>query len=100
MISTFSNVLSYGLTQIATEPERGGWRYIFIIEGAITIAIAICMYFVVTDFPQSKGNKFLTPKEKEVVRRRVIADRGEFEAEKITWKVLRYTFTRWHMWTT
>jgi sugar phosphate permease len=76
-----------------------GWKYIFIVEGAITIAIAISLYFIVVDLPQSDGNKFLNAEEKELIRRRLLLERGDAESEKITWKVIVYTFKQWHVWT-
>ncbi|EXJ61625.1 hypothetical protein A1O7_02054 [Cladophialophora yegresii CBS 114405] len=97
VITSFSNALAYGLTQIADEPEVDGWKWIFIVEGAITIGIALVLFFVVVDLPSSSGNKFLSPAEKELIKQRIMTERGEFEGEKITWKVIVYTFSQWHV---
>jgi hypothetical protein len=67
------------------------------VEGAITIGIALVLYIVVIDLPSSSGNKFLSPAEKGIIRQRIMAERGEFEGEKITWKVIVYTFSQWHV---
>ena len=99
LISSFANVLAYGLTQIADEPEVDGWKYIFIVEGAITIAIAIALFFIIVDMPNSKGNNFLSAEEKELIRHRLLMERGNAESEKITWKVIMYTMSQWHVWT-
>lgn len=97
--SSFSNILAYGLTQIASEPELHGWKWIFIVEGAITIGLAVLTWFVVIDFPESKRNKFLSPQEINVVNARLIRERGSIEAGKVTWKVIRETASDWQVWT-
>jgi hypothetical protein len=40
----------------------GAWRWLFIIEGAATIVIAMCCGFVLPNFPRT--TKWLTEEEK------------------------------------
>lgn len=98
-LSSFANILAYGLTQIASDPELGGWKWIFIIEGAITVGFAIVAWFVIIDFPDSKRNKFLSPEEIKVVNARLIRSRGTLEGGKVTWRVIRETISDWQVWT-
>ncbi|KAH7242889.1 major facilitator superfamily domain-containing protein [Fusarium solani] len=97
-MSSFANILAYGLTQIADDPERHGWRYIFIVQGSLTCGVAILTWFIVVDFPDSKRNKFLTEEEKEVLRQRLISERGDAEAGKVTFKVIAHACKQWHIW--
>ena len=97
--SSFANILAYGLTQIASDPERDGWKWIFIVEGAITVAYAALCWFIIPDLPyDDKKNKWLRPEEKALVRKRLGGDTGAFEEGKITWKVIRDTVKPPHMW--
>ncbi|KAJ9500185.1 hypothetical protein H2202_004576 [Exophiala xenobiotica] len=98
-LSSFSNILAYGLTQIASNPELDGWKWIFIVEGAITIGLAILARFIIVDFPESPRNKFLTPDEVRVVTNRLLAERGTAEGGKVTWKVIKETILDWQVWT-
>lgn len=98
-LSSFANILAYGLTQIASDPELGGWKWIFIIEGAITIVIAVIAWFAVIDFPDSKRNTFLSPEEVEIINARLLRSRGTLEGAKVTWRVIRETVTDWQVWT-
>ena len=41
------------------------WRWIFILEGILTILVGIVAFFFVPNFPRE--TKWLTPKEKEYV---------------------------------
>ena len=97
-ISSLSNILAYGLIHIAGDPSTNGWKWIFIVEGAITVVIAVLAFFVVVDFPESKRNKFLSSEEKAVVRARLEQERGSSEGENVTWKVIFETLADWQVW--
>jgi len=43
--------------------DLSGWRWIFIIEGLLTIVIAIVSYWVIQDFPETA--KFISEEESE-----------------------------------
>jgi hypothetical protein len=98
-LSSFANILAYGLTQIASNPELGGWKWIFIIEGIMTIVLAVIAYFAVIDFPDSRRNTFLSTEEVEIVNARLIRSRGTLEGGQVTWRVVREAASSWHVWT-
>ncbi|KAK9794143.1 putative Major facilitator superfamily (MFS) profile domain-containing protein [Seiridium cardinale] len=54
------------------------WRWLFIIEGAITIACAIVAVFILPDYPQS--TKWLSEREKLIAQKRLALDAGIVEA--------------------
>lgn len=82
--SAFAGILAYGLMQMDGLSGLTGWRWIFIIEGVLTCAIAIASYWLLVDFPDSKRKSwsFLPDREREWVCRRVDADRGDAETPK------------------
>lgn len=90
--------MAYGFTQISSQPERHGWKWIFIVQGSITCAIAILTKLIVIDFPESKRNKFLAPEEKDILISRLVQERGEAEGGKITPAVLKEVAKKWHAW--
>ncbi|KAK7679927.1 hypothetical protein QCA50_017087 [Cerrena zonata] len=65
----FSGLLAAAITQMDGIGGLEGWRYIFILEGALTILLGILAYFVFPDFPQDA--KFLNDREREFVTYRV-----------------------------
>lgn len=97
-LSSFSNILAYGLIQVASNPEVGGWKWIYVIEGAITVGLALLSRLIIVDFPDSKRNTFLSAAEVEIVNRRLLEERGQPETEKVTWKVLREAMLHWPTW--
>lgn len=54
------------------------WRWLFIIEGAITVVCAIVAVFILPEYPQSTG--WLSAREKSIAQRRLALDVGIAEA--------------------
>ncbi|OQV02171.1 hypothetical protein CLAIMM_07410 [Cladophialophora immunda] len=66
-----------------------GWRWIFIMEGLITIVVGIVSYFVLVDFPdkmKSSKRRFLSPAEYDFILRRIDKDRADSQADKFSLK--------------
>ncbi|BFZ58792.1 hypothetical protein PYCC9005_005857 [Savitreella phatthalungensis] len=53
------------------------WRWLFIIEGAVTIAVAAVAIFVMPNFPQT--TKWLSPRERQLAVWRLEVDAGEVD---------------------
>ena len=99
-LSSFANTLAYGTTHISDQPERYGWRWIFIVQGALTVAVAIYGWLIMPDFPESKRNKFISADEMAGLKRQLMAERGDSEAGKVTRKVIKSTLQDWHTYPT
>ncbi|ODV65149.1 MFS general substrate transporter [Hyphopichia burtonii NRRL Y-1933] len=68
----FSGLLAAAITQMDGLGGLAGWRYIFILEGCLTVLLGVLSYFVFPDFPQDA--KFLNDREREFVTYRVKHD--------------------------
>ena len=97
-IQGFSNIFAYGLVQIGNYTTYKGWRWIYIIEGAITAVLGIIAYFRLIDFPDSPKTKFLSEKEKAFVNDRLSWDRGVNETHKVTCQSIREDLKDWKVW--
>lgn len=89
------------------------WRWLFFIEGSLTVFVAICSTFILPDFPESKAS-WLTPAESAFALRRMVEDAGmELDAtdttdvdsmenskhvHDINRKGLRLALTDWKVW--
>ncbi|KAK5071763.1 hypothetical protein LTR51_006244 [Lithohypha guttulata] len=56
-----------------------GWRYIYIVQGSITIFLGVLTYFWIPQFPEwaHETKRFLTTQEIEMVLARIDKDRGD-----------------------
>ena len=64
---------------------HAAWRWLFYIEGALTIAVAIIAIFVLPDFPSTTKGKWLTDDERRLAMKRMeedvgVGDEGETES--------------------
>ena len=79
----FSGLISAGITH-GLDGARGlrAWRWLFIIEGAITVAVALGAFWVLPNFPTTTG--WLTDRERDLAVWRLEEDVGEedFKAGK------------------
>ncbi|WAO96900.1 Hypothetical protein NCS54_01459200 [Fusarium falciforme] len=84
----FAGVMAYGLVHMHGIANYGGWRWLFLIEGAITVLVALCGYWLLIDFPDSKRKtwRFLTDNERAWVINRVNTDRGDVEPTRFSVK--------------
>jgi len=81
--SAFAGILAYGLMQMQGIAGYLGWRWIFIMEGAITCLVAFAGWFLIVGFPDDahKNWKFLTERETRYIIAKVNADRGDAKSE-------------------
>jgi MFS family permease len=76
-----------------------GWRWLFIIDGAITVPIALMGYFMFPGLPSSGKPYWLTPEQHAIARKRMEDEGVEVSKkfEKATVKaMLKRTLTHWH----
>lgn len=94
-LNSFQGILAYGLSRIST-PSLAGWRWIYIIEGAITVFAASVAWFFLVDFPQKA--KFLRDEERVRVVERLNKDRGDGEHDQITGAKILLHLSDWKLW--
>ncbi|KAJ7445260.1 major facilitator superfamily domain-containing protein, partial [Mycena latifolia] len=66
----FAGLLAYGVFH--ADAVLSGWKILFIIEGGMTVIVALISMVVLPNYPQKAG--FLTPLEKEVAVMRLLKD--------------------------
>ncbi|RVX74085.1 hypothetical protein B0A52_01917 [Exophiala mesophila] len=81
---SFGNILAYGLMQMDGWHGLAGWRWIFIMEGVLTGAVAIAGALLLVGFPKvgKRAWGFLNDREIEWVIARINADRADAEETK------------------
>ncbi|PVI01589.1 MFS general substrate transporter [Periconia macrospinosa] len=92
LAAAFSGLISYGVFQI----EHGvvqGWKWLFVIEGAMTVLIAVAAYFWL---PASASTAwFLTQEERSVAEHRTLRDLSSTSHSDFSWSEC---FATWRSW--
>ncbi|KFY15912.1 hypothetical protein V492_01690 [Pseudogymnoascus sp. VKM F-4246] len=98
----FSGLLAYGINNMNGIGGYEGWRWIFIIEGLLTVFVAIITYFVMYDFPDTAS--FLTAEERAWATNRLKyqgssrSGRQVAETDEFDWKFFRQAMCDWQLW--
>lgn len=71
--------LAFGIT--SGRVAVANWRLLFLVEGLPTVALAVAVFFLLPDSPDTAG--FLTPEEREVARARAILQSGQEGAARL-----------------
>jgi MFS family permease len=98
--SAFAGILAYGLSQLGGREGITAWRWIFIVEGALTCALGIAAYWLLVDFPDSnrKTWSFLGQRERQWVVSRIARDRGDQVVEKFNILKFLSAGKDWKIW--
>jgi len=115
----FGSILAYGIMQLHGRNGYMGWRWydaslsvqfllqslthtrIFIINGAMTIFLAILGRILIIDFPDKVNQSripFLKPNEVQAIQDKLQRDRQDAEFDKLTLKKLVDASKRWELW--
>jgi hypothetical protein len=102
----FSGLLAFGIAKMDGIAGLEGWRWIFILEGIVTVVVAIFAFWALYDFPETAS--FLTEEERAFVVFRLkyqgqqqtaghsqarVAQTDEFK-----WKYVWDAFKDWQIW--
>ncbi|RKL51176.1 hypothetical protein BFJ72_g629 [Fusarium proliferatum] len=91
-----SGLLAFGIARLDGARGIAGWRWIFLIEGAVTVAAGLVMPLLIIDTPERA--KWLSDDEKRFVdlRLRLSGVRSNTEeGDKFSWKLLFKTMIDW-----
>ncbi|KAJ3514754.1 hypothetical protein NLJ89_g2185 [Agrocybe chaxingu] len=95
-IGAFSAVFAAALSLLHGTYGIAGWAWIFIIEGAITIAFGFVAWVFLPGFPDQ--NAFLTEEETSIVLQRVEKDRGDAVPDALTFEKVVKHLLDWKIW--
>lgn len=87
----FGGLIAYGIQIMGDRLGISAWRWLFIIEGAISIAVGLVCWF---SLPKASGDAwFLNDKEKEFLRHRKAVSDAMHGHEGLTWSYIHMAFT-------
>ncbi|QDS71274.1 hypothetical protein FKW77_001003 [Venturia effusa] len=86
-------LLAYGIAHMDGIRGYKAWRWIFIIEGLMTIAIGIVSFFFIADWPHQA--KFLNKEERALLVTRLASDAGEANMSRLDKRSAKRIFSDW-----
>ncbi|KAL9097803.1 MAG: hypothetical protein Q9165_000129 [Trypethelium subeluteriae] len=101
----FSGLLAYGISFMDGIAGLAGWRWIFILEGILTVVVALGSYFFIYDFPETA--RFLSNEERAFVVFRLRYDYQDADmddsqrvaqSDEYHWKYVKMAFQDWQIW--
>jgi MFS family permease len=101
MAGAFSGLLAYLIVKMDGVGGYEGWRWIFILEGILTVVVAVFAFFLLHDFPETAS--FLTAEEKAWAVHRLRyqgssrSTRKVAESEHFEWKYVVKALSDWQL---
>lgn len=95
--SAFSGLIGASITS-GLDGAQGleSWRWIFIIEGSVTVFIAIFAIFILPNYPSNTS--WLSPEERAVAEWRLISDAGQVDEDEEDWSYgFKMAFKDWRL---
>lgn len=96
LAGAFGGILAFAIGKMKGIGGQEGWRWIFYIEGIVTVIAGGLAFFLINDFPSDRP-KFLTQEECDRTIRRLQSDAGPGAGEHFSWKQVRAAFTDWRI---
>ncbi|UNI16520.1 hypothetical protein JDV02_002948 [Purpureocillium takamizusanense] len=86
LAGAFGGILAYGIGKMAGVVWENGWRWIFILEGIVTVLVAFAAYWFIENYPSTA--KFLTTQERSFIHARLAADSDALHDETFAWRAV------------
>lgn len=101
LAGSFSGLLAFGIQHMEGVAGLGGWRWIFILEGILTVCVGVTIPWVLPNSPETAS--FLSEQEKAFVSERLRLDvRVSMEhdndvedTDKFEWRYLKDALKDW-----
>lgn len=81
------NIMNYGLNKLDGRAGLAGWKWMFLVNGILTMCIGFLTYWWMIDFPEKahESQGFLTVEEVHIVTQRIQRDRKDASIDPLTW---------------
>lgn len=101
LAGAFSGLLAFAISKMDGVAGIAGWRWIFILEGIVTVLTGIVVLLALPD--SIERAKWLSPEEKRFLRQRLEQDTGTKEGrqnttEKFQLRYLMAALKDWKLW--
>ncbi|KKY22255.1 putative pantothenate transporter [Diplodia seriata] len=95
--SMFSGYLMAAVYHLGGKGGYKGWQWLFIVDGIISLPIALAGFFVLPDVPEISKPFYLTKEEVAYAQKRMQLE-GRKEREPYTKAKVKKILSSWHIW--
>ncbi|KAL2760303.1 hypothetical protein ACRALDRAFT_1078926 [Sodiomyces alcalophilus JCM 7366] len=97
LASAFSGLIAAGIFS-GLDGVKGlaGWRWLFIIQGAVSALVAVFAFFLLPDHPLQ--TRWLTPEQRQLAHHRIVLDTTDRREGTSVWVGLREALSDWRTW--
>ncbi|KAJ5674360.1 uncharacterized protein N7477_004294 [Penicillium maclennaniae] len=96
LAGAFGGVLAWGIAHMKGVAGLNGWRWIFILEGILTVNVSILAYFWVHNYPATAT--FLSKEERDFIQFRLKIDNDSTRDEEFSWSAAMDAFKDPKVW--
>jgi MFS family permease len=101
----FSGLLAAAIAKMDGIAGQEGWRWIFILEGIVTVAMGVAVFWLLPDSPEVASGRWLKEDEarylvlSRILTRGVVKDKlnAEGKKKKIQWSVVKSVLMDWQI---
>jgi len=83
LAGAFGGILAWGIAHMRNVGGYAGWRWIFILEGLLTIIIAVAAYWFISNYPDTVS--WLSKEERAFIQNRLRVDSDNTNDEQFRW---------------
>ncbi|CAG7985548.1 unnamed protein product [Penicillium olsonii] len=96
LAGAFGGILAWAISHMDGVGNLKGWRWIFILEGLLTVLVSIIAYLWVYNYPATA--EFLTKEEREFIQFRLKNDNDATRDEEFSWTAVQEAFKDPKVW--
>ena len=96
LASAFGGLLAYAIAGMAGTDDYSGWRWIFIIEGLISVVIGLFCLLTVPDWPHKAT--FLNEEERKLLKARIFEGASGARMDNLDAKAVKRSLKDWKIW--
>ncbi|KKY29149.1 putative mfs transporter [Phaeomoniella chlamydospora] len=96
LAGAFGGILAWGIAHMDGVGNYAGWRWIFILEGLLTVVVSIAAYFFIFNYPDTA--KFITNEERSLIHQRLKDDTDATRSEGFNWTNVSRAFKDPKVW--
>ncbi|TQN64823.1 Pantothenate transporter liz1 [Colletotrichum shisoi] len=96
MGAMFSGYFQAAVTDLDGTHGMSGWRWLFIVDGCISICVAIAGFFLYPGLPTTQPRVWWLTEEERLLAVARMQSQGTKQSSKIGRRMLKRVFTHWH----